>query len=411
MVRMAPKTRWFIFLVSTPLVILVTVGGLIGAPKNAPVQSFSHLRVFEDVVSLVMGAYVEDVDIDRVMEGAMRGLADGLDTSSAYLLPDEVRAIDANTPLPAGDIGLVVTRQFYLRVVGVRDGSPAARAGLQTGDYVRMIDGKPTRDMSAIAGTRLLHGTPGSKVSVTIIRGNAADPHVFDLVRETPKASALTQKMLDGSVAHVRVTRFTPETAASLRDTFAALAKNKATGAVIDLRGTADGTPADGIAAARLFVKSGTLGIRAGRGQARTTIAANPGDGAVTLPLTLLVSNGTANAAEVFAAALSGNDRAELVGEPTAGIAAVQKLVRLPEGYGLWLTYERYLTVDGSGPIHERGLRPTVGVDIPTVGFDELPPTTDEPLAKAAERLREKFLLTVPMGSTLPDLPKLPGRR
>lgn len=400
MVRMATKTRWFILLVSTPLVVLVTVGGLMGAPKDAPVQSFSHLRVFEDVVSLVMGAYVENVDIDKVMEGAMRGLADGLDTSSAYLQPDEVRAIEAGTPLPPADTGLVVTRQFYLRVVGVRDGSPAARAGLQTGDYVRMIDGAPTRDMSGITGTRLLRGAPGSKVSVTIIRGNAADPHVFQLVRETPKPGAVALKMMDGGVAHVRVSSFSPETAGALRETFAGLNGQKATGAVIDLRGTADGSPADGIAAARLFVKSGTLAIRAGRAQtARTVIAANPGDGAVTLPVTLLVSNGTANAAEVFAAALSGNDRAELVGEPTAGIAAAQKLVKLPEGYGLWLTHERYLTVDGSAPIHERGLRPTMGVDIPTVGFDELPPTTDEPLAKAAERLRGKFLLTTPAGS------------
>ncbi len=82
----------------------------------------------------------------------MRGLADGLDPSSAYLTPDEVRAIEAKAAPPAGDVGLVVTRQFYLRVVGVRDGSPAAKAGLQTGDFIRMIDDRATRDMSAHHG-------------------------------------------------------------------------------------------------------------------------------------------------------------------------------------------------------------------------------------------------------------------
>ncbi len=88
-----------------------------------------------------------------------------------------MRAIDSKAALPSGDIGLVVTRQYYLRVLGVRDGSPAARAGLQSGDYVRMIDGKPTRDMSGVMGMRLFRGQPGSKVSITIIRGNTADPH------------------------------------------------------------------------------------------------------------------------------------------------------------------------------------------------------------------------------------------
>jgi C-terminal processing protease CtpA/Prc len=108
------------------------------------------------------------------------------------------------------------------------------------------------------------------------------------------------------------------------------------------------------------------------------------------MPVVLLVSNGTANAAEVFAAALSGNDRAELVGEPTAGIAARQRMVRLPENFGIWMTYERYLTVDGAGPIHEKGLRPTVGVEMPVVGFDELPPATDQPLTRALETLKKK---------------------
>jgi carboxyl-terminal processing protease len=390
---MSSRSRWLIFIISTPLVVFVTVGGLMGAsrPPTAAQQAFPYLRTFEEVFGLISQAYVEPVDVDKVMEGAMHGLADGLDASSAYLTPDEVRAIDTHTALATGDVGLTVTRQFYLRVVGVRDGSPAAKAGLQTGDFIRMIDNKPARDMSAVTGMRVLHGAPGSKVSLTIIRGNAADPHVFDLVRENPSGESATMTTLANGIARVRVASFGPTTAATLKKIFDGLAAAKSPGAVIDLRGTADGSAEDGIAAARLFVKSGTLAIRAGRDAAKkTTVTAAAGDGAVTLPVALLVSNGTGNAAEIFAGALSGNNRAELVGEPTAGIAGVQTLVRLPQNYGLWLTTERYMTVDGKDPIHERGLRPTLGVAIPTVGFDEVPPTTDEPLAKAADRLRSK---------------------
>jgi carboxyl-terminal processing protease len=387
---MSRQARWFVVLISTPLVALVTIGGLMGAPRAAALpQGSPHLRVFEDVLRLVIGAYVEEVNIDKVMDGAMHGLTDGLDTSSAFLDPDEVRAIESKAPLPAGDIGLVVTRQFYLRVLGVRDGSPAAKAGLQSGDYVRMIDGKPTRDMSGVMGMRLFRGQPGTKVSVTVIRGNTADPHNFDLVREALNGDVVSTSTVDG-VARVRVSSFGARTADALAAAFAGLAKSKAPGAVIDLRGVADGLPEDGIKAARLFVKAGTLAVRAGRDTPPIKVDAATGDGAIGMPVVLLVSNGTANAAEVFTAALGGNDRAELVGEPTAGVAATQKLVGLPDGYGLWLTYERDMTIDGKTPVHGRGLMPAVLIQNPVPGFDELPPTTDAPLAKAIERLKAK---------------------
>jgi carboxyl-terminal processing protease len=107
------------------------------------------------------------------------------------------------------------------------------------------------------------------------------------------------------------------------------------------------------------------------------------------MPLALLVSNGTAGAAEVFAGALNGNGRGDLVGEPTAGLAAEQRLVALPEGRGLWMTYARYHSQDGE-PIHGRGLRPNVAVESPSVAFDEAPPATDEMLAKALERVKPR---------------------
>jgi carboxyl-terminal processing protease len=386
---MAPRTRLLVFLVSTPLVALVTVGGVIGEPKTvAPQQSLGDLRVFYDVVSLIRDAYVEPVNVDKVMDGAMRGLTDGLDSSSAFLQPEEVKAFETKTAAPAGDIGLMVTRQFYLRVLGVRDGSPAARAGLQAGDYIRMIDGKPTRDMSAVTGRRLLAGAPGSKVSLTVIRGNTADPHEFALVREAATGPIATSKMV-GDVAHVRVSSFGPGLPGTLRTIFDGLQKAR-TPAVIDLRGIADGELQTGIDAARLFVKSGTLAVKAGRAGTPQRTEAKAGDGVITVPVVLLVSNGTSHAAELFAAALSGNKRAEIVGEPTIGLAAEQKLVPLPQGYGLWITHARYMTVDGATPLHGRGLAPNLAVQIPLVGFDELPPSTDVPLERAIAHLKSK---------------------
>ena len=177
---MTSRTRWIVLLVSTPLVAFVVIGGLLGR-TFAKEGTYPHLRIFEDVVSLIAGNYVEEVEVDKVMSGAMRGLAEGLDPDSAYLDAAQVRALTTGDTLPEGDVGLELTRQYYLRVIAARDGSPAAKAGLTTGDFVRAIDGRPTRDMSVFEGVRLLHGKPGSTVTLTILRGNAADPHEIAL--------------------------------------------------------------------------------------------------------------------------------------------------------------------------------------------------------------------------------------
>ena len=399
---MSFKTRVSVLLVSTPVLAFVLIGGLLGnnaAARTPGDDKFQSLRVFEDVVSLVMSTYVEEVKVGAVMEGAMRGLAEGLDPDSAYLSAAQVK--QAQAPLATGDVGIELTRQFYLRVIAARDGSPAAQAGLQTGDYVRAIDGKATRDLTVFEGTRLLRGAPGSKVVLTIIRGNAAEPHDVTLVREKSSAPAVTSKMLDGGLAYIRVPAFTSTTAADLKRAAGELEGSGAKALIIDIRRTAEGTIEDGISAARMFVKSGTLTAKAGRAKdpkveaPKEEVVAGPADGAISLPVQLLVTAGTSGAAEVFAAALRGNKRADLVGEHTIGRAAAQKLVALPENRGLWLTYARYLTPAGD-PIHTKGLKPDVAVDEPDVDFGAELPKSDPLLDAAIQRARTSSMMGSP---------------
>jgi carboxyl-terminal processing protease len=386
---MSPRSRWLLFLVSTPLVLFVSIGGILSASGAPPQSGFPHLRVFNEVFARIINYYVEPVNVDDVMDGAMRGLTDALDPLSSYLSREEVQALEAKTPPPAGDTGLVIVRQFWLRVLGVRDGSPAARAGLRTGDFIRMIDGQATRDMSTYTGMRLLRGAPGTKVSLMVLRGTTVDPHLIDLVREPAPKTMTSSSRLPGGEGFVRVNSFGTGAAAAIRKEIDTLRGAGATGFIIDLRGVADGTPEEGIAAARHFVKTGTLATLVGRGPEKTPSSAAAGDGSITAPVVLLVSNGTTNGAEVFAAALQGNRRADLVGEPTMGLAAVQRLVKLPDNHGLWMTYGKYLGPDGN-PIHERGLRPDVFIESPAVAFGDTPPTTDDQLVKATERLKSR---------------------
>lgn len=387
------KTRLSILLISTPVLAFVVIGGLMGTEAAQPDTKYKVLRVFEDAVQLVMQAYVEPVKVDRVMEGAMFGLADGLDPDSAYLDAKAVKAIESGEPLPEGEVGLELTRQYYLRVIAARDGSPAARAGLHTGDYIRGIDGKPTRDMSVFDGMRMLRGKPGTKVTLTVIRGNAAEPHDIALVREKIAGTGVTSRMID-TVGYIRIPAFRSGVVEDVKRQVAEVSKNGAKALVIDIRRTAEGPLENGIAVARLFVKSGTIAVKAGReakdqkNPQREMITARPGDGAIELPVTLLVTNGTSGAAELFAAALDGNSRAELIGERTLGRAGVQRLVKLPENRGLWLTSAKYLTVAGK-PIHGTGLEPDLVVEDPDVEFGAPAPEKDPILDAALEKVKK----------------------
>jgi carboxyl-terminal processing protease len=430
---MTKRTRFSVLLISTPLVAFIVLGTLRTRASDGD-ETFQHLRVFEDVVSLILNNYVEDPKVDNVMEGAMRGLADSLDPDSAYLTAAEARSLaapgcaaavpsSACAGAPIGDVGVELTRQYYLRVIASRDGSPADKAGLQTGDYVRAIDGKPTRDLSVFEGMRLLRGAPGSKVTLTVIRGNAADPHEIELVRERTPEPLVTSKMLQPDLGYLRIASFGADAPAKVRTQANDLVKQGAKRVIVDIRRTAEGSFDSGIDTARLFVKSGTLVQIAGRdpkdqpakpqtsasgasgvrspaapGETATgkpsaaaitqTIAAKAGDGAIDVPVTLLVTTGTSGAAELFAAALSGNKRADLVGERTLGRAGLQKLVKLPDGRGLWLTYARYVTPGGE-LIQGRGLTPDLAVDEPDVDFGEPKPAKDAVLDAAIDRVKK----------------------
>jgi carboxyl-terminal processing protease len=392
---MTSRTRWIVLFVSTPVVAFVLVGGLLGR-ASADERTFSHLRIFEDVVQLILGNYVEPVDVDKVMNGAMRGLAEGLDADSAYLTAAETKEFErgsAATPA-AGTVGIDLTRQYYLRVVSTRDGSPADKAGIRTGDSVRAIDGLPTRNLSAIEGMRLLRGPVGSKVKLTLLRDSLADPHELTLVREAEPASVVNSRMQAGAtpgIGYVRVAAFTVGASGHLQNEIASLTKQGAAKLVIDLRGTSEGAYDEGIKAARLFVPVGsTIASLDVKGQTAATVTKSlKGDGTITLPVVILSTTGTSGAAEVFAAALVDNKRATLVGERTIGRAGVQKLVKLPDGSSLWMTYARYMAPSGNA-IHGTGLTPSVEVEEPDVEFGAPRPAADPILDKAVEQFAMK---------------------
>lgn len=384
---MKSRGRLIVLMISVPVLAFAIIGGFMGRAM-AQQESYQFLRIFEDVVTLIVNNYVEEVKPDQIMRGAMHGLADGLDPDSAYLDAEQVKVYERGAAPVGGRTGLEITRQYYLRVVAARDGSPAARAGLRPGDYIRAIDGHSTRDTSVYQGMLRLAGAPGSKTTLTVLRGNAAEPHTVELVREPLPPAPVGGRLVEPGIGELRVPEFGPATASQIRSEAAALAKAGATRLVIDLRGTAFGDVENGLAAARLFVPSGTLAYRQERGKDKDAIAATSGDGAITAPVAVLADNGTSGAAELFAAALTGNKRATLVGERTLGRAAEQRLVRLPDGSAMLLTHLLYLT-PAEAVINTKGLSPDIAVEQPDIEFGRPAPTPDTTLDRAIAHLKK----------------------
>jgi carboxyl-terminal processing protease len=383
---MSPRGRLFVALVSTTLVGYVAVGSLLGRVMGD--STYGQLTVFNEVVRLVLEAYVEPVNLDRAMAGARLGLTDALDGDSAYLDAEEFRAYQQSGRETDGDLGLVLTRRFsFLMVVSARPGSPGEKAGVRPGDVLKTIDGKHTRPLPPSTGQRLLRGAPGSVVKLTLLRAGS-DPIDVTAVRERLSPSPPRGRMLEDGSGYLKVPEMSTRVADEVRSELEVLKRSGARRLVLDLRGSGYGVPAEGIKVAELFLHGGTAAKLASAGaEEEQVLTADPGRRAWELPMAVLVDTGTAGAAEIVAAALLESGRSQVVGEHTFGRAGIQKPVPLPEG-GLVLTVARYLSPKGKA-IHGEGIEPSVRVEDGEPAEGEEAEPGDPILEKALEILQE----------------------
>jgi len=392
---MSTKTRWLIVFASVPVIAFTLIGGYLGR-VSAGENTYRDLRIFEDVVSLISNNYVEEVDLDEVMHGALRGLAEGLDSDSAYLLQEDVSRLESGQALPEANVGLTVTRRYYTQVVATRDGSPAAEAGILPGDFVRAIDGEPTRFMSAVEADRRLHGQPGSTVIVSLIRGRTQEPYDITLERNSTANLTVTGRLRGSTsdIGIVRIPSFHDDVATQLSEVITSLTDQGASRFVIDVRNTATGSYSNAIDTARLFVADGTLVILQEQGGNQTPLQASQTGTTTEAPVALLVNYGSSGPAELFVAALSDRERAKTIGQRTAGRVGLQKLIPLPDGTGLWLSYARYLTASEE-PIHLYGIQPNIPVPVETPELGEPIPTDDPVLERAVEEMQVQATVRV----------------
>ncbi len=383
---MSHRTRLLVALVSTGLIGYIAVGSLLGRVLGD--TSYGQLAIFNEVIRLVLDAYVEPVNVDRAMAGARLGMSDALDGDSSYLDAEEFRLYQQPAKETEAEVGVVLTRRFsFVMVVAARPGSPAEKAGLRTGDILKMIDERHTRPMPAVVAERLLRGAPGSSVKLGVLRAGA-DPFDVTVVRERVLPAAAQGRMLEGGTGYVKVTDFTPTTAEDVRTQVEALKRDGAAQVLLDLRGAAWGAPADGVRVAEIFLQGGPVAKLVGRRAEERLLQADAARSAWSGPLAVLVDNGTAGPGEIVAASLLDAGRAKLVGEHTFGRASVSKAVALPEG-GLVLTVAKYVSPKGTS-IHGEGLVPSVPVATEREEDEDLPEGATKP-----DRILEKALEVV----------------
>jgi carboxyl-terminal processing protease len=382
---MSPRARLAVALVSTALTGYILLGSLLGRVLGD--TTYGQLALFNEVVKLVLEAYVEPVNVDRALAGARQGLTEALDGDSYYLDAEAFKVWQQPGKDNEGDVGLLLTRRLgFLMVVAPRPGSPADKAGVRPGDIVKTIDTRHTRPLAPFVGQRLLKGAPGSVVKLTLLRGGS-DPIELSLVRERLSAAPVKGRVLDGGTGYVKVPEITDRAAEDIRGELESLRKAGARRLVLDMRGAAYGAPADGVKVAELFLKGGVVAKLSGVKHPEEVLSADPARSAWDLPVAALVDVGTAGAGELVAAALLDSGRGEVVGQHTFGRAPFQRGVALPDG-GLVVTVARYASPKGT-LIHGKGVEPSVEVELPDDEEEGEAPAADVVLEKAIEVLQQ----------------------
>jgi carboxyl-terminal processing protease len=390
--RMSPRLKKTVVVVSLLVVAYALTGRMLMGRSSTEDKTFRALTVYSEVLEHIQRDYVDEPNIPAVTNGALHGLLDSLDPQSAYLSPLEYKDYKEKTANnPGGEAGMALTRRFgYIGVISVLPDSPAAKAGLRIGDILEKIGGFTSGQMAIDQAQLLLKGAPGTVVKLSAIRRGKAEPQEMDITLAKLAPPKLVEDKLQGDIAYLHVPEFTAGTTGQIKEALARMQQKGAKKLILDLRDCALGDEAEGISTAQLFVPSGTITTLKGQTVAPVVYSADPAKVAWSLPVAVLIGNGTAGPAEIVASAIADNKRGDTVGERTYGIASQQKLIEMDNGSALILTTALYYTPGGKN-IPAEGIAPT----------EEIHPSMDSLMAA------NDLTAPTPLPSASPDDPDM----
>ncbi len=353
------RFKWTIIGSSTCVVALLLIGAKNGRAVAAD-DVYGHLKVYTEVLERIKLEYVEEPDMKSVTLGAINGLLESVDPFASYLNPDQYRQYEKSEDTSKAGVGLILAKRYgYVAVVDALPNSPAEKANISTGDLIESINNVATRDMPLAYAEQLLRGNANSTVEITILRLKNPDPQKITLTRTNVPFPAVSAKLMPGDVGYIHIESLAgdrlEQTSAKLQD----LKKQGAKYIVLDVRHCATGEQDKGIALANLFLDGGEITYVQGQKTARKEFDAKPEDAIWKGPLVIITDRGTAGGAEIAAAALEDNKRAQVVGERSYGDASVRRTIQMDDGGAVILSVAKYYSPSGKA-IQDTGVVPTV---------------------------------------------------
>jgi carboxyl-terminal processing protease len=344
--------------------------------RAEPAANLDAAAVIADVIARVQQEYVDKIDESKLIESAIRGIVQDLDTHSRYLDTAAYEDIRISTTGRYAGVGLDIgLRDGLPTVVAPIDDTPAERAGILPGDVVVAVDGKAVTASNFQAMIGRMRGAAGSEVTIDVRRGDGQAPLRFALVRASIEVKTVRGAHIGEGFGYVRLTGFSENTASGLSlaaEEISRVAGRKLRGLVLDLRNNPGGVLDAAIDVADLFLAEGLIVRGAGRIQhAQFEHSAHPGDSLEDVPVVVLVNAGSASASEIVAGALKDHGRARIVGEQTYGKGSVQTVMPLGEGRAIKITTSRYILPAGE-TLNGAGIEPDILVrnDDPARQFD-----------------------------------------
>jgi len=349
--------------------VFLTISALLALPASAQKANdgiYSQLNLFGDVLERIRADYVEEVNDPELIEAAIAGMLRSLDPHSSYMPPKAYNEMREQIKGEFGGLGIEVTMENgVVKVVSPIDDTPAARAGLQAGDYITHLDDTPVMGMTLADAVKKMRGPVNSEIRLTVVRQGLEKPLDVKVVRDVIRVQSVRSR-LEGDMIYVRITSFTEQTNSGLE---AAMAKHKAElgnrfkGVILDLRNNPGGALDQAIAVSDAFLDKGEIVSTRGRRMEEThRYNAKTGDLANGLLLAVLINGGSASASEIVAGALQDHKRALVIGTKSFGKGSVQSIIPL-QGHGaIRLTTARYYTPSGTS-IQAKGIEPDVLVE------------------------------------------------
>ncbi|CAN5602506.1 S41 family peptidase [soil metagenome] len=379
---MSFRGKMWTLLISGVIAAYVMVGGLpfVGSMLQTQAQqpindAGAQLRIFESVLQHIQNDYVDEPNLERVRNGALRGLASGLDPYSSYLTADQVRGF--NDPNKSKKVG--IGAEFsqlsqYLYVISVTKGSNAEKAGLKTGDVIEYIENQATRDISLYDAKQLVMGEPGTPINFRILR-SGSKPQMIKIERGTYTIPTAEARVESNKTGVIKVFSLEAGEANDIRTQLQNLTKQGIDKIVLDLRSVATGSLTEAVDVSNLFIRDGEIAKVMGRNnQVTRTFSADPAKHVFNGKVAVLIDFGSAGPAEVIAGAILDRKRGEVVGERSFGAGAEQELFTLRGGDGLLLTTSKWASPSGTPFLGET--RATMGVK---PSFEVKRPETPEP--------------------------------